>query len=113
MTVHSGLLAEVLSDWGLLELLLGELRKRAKIIRKAGVPSAHSDLQQLPCVEDSDRLLTASMLQVVSNLTLRSIKNTGMHLWDFNNRIPCFPFCIGIQLLICACKLQCQYETLA
>lgn len=80
MTVHSGLLAEVLSDWGLLELLLGELRKRAKIIRKAGVPSAHSDLQQLPCVEDGDRLLTASMLQVVSNLTLRSIKNTGMHV---------------------------------
>uniref|UniRef100_H3DGI6 Alfy-like armadillo-like repeat domain-containing protein n=1 Tax=Tetraodon nigroviridis TaxID=99883 RepID=H3DGI6_TETNG len=78
MTVHSGLLAEVLSDWGLLELLLGELRKRAKIIRKAGVVhSAHSDLQQLPCVEDNERLLTASMLQVVSNLTLRSIKNTA------------------------------------
>ncbi|XP_011601683.2 WD repeat- and FYVE domain-containing protein 4 isoform X2 [Takifugu rubripes] len=77
MIVHSGLLAEVLSDLGLLELLLGELRKRAKIIRKAGVvTSAHSDLQQLPCVEDSERLLTVSMLQVVSNLTLRSIKNT-------------------------------------
>lgn len=92
MTVRSGLLAEVLSDWGLLELLLGELRKRAKIIRKAGVlPSAHSDLQQLPCVEDNERLLTASMLQVVSNLTLRSIKNTGMRVCDFNNRIPCFP----------------------
>lgn len=92
MTVHSGLLAEVLSDWGLLELLLGELRKRAKIIRKAGVlPSAHSDLQRLPCVEDNERLLTASMLQVVSNLTLRSIKNTGMHVCGFNLRIPCFP----------------------
>lgn len=92
MTVHSGLLAEVLSDWGLLELLLGELRKRAKIIRKAGVVhSAHSDLQQLPCVEDNERLLTASMLQVVSNLTLRSIKNTGMQVYDFNNKIPCFP----------------------
>uniref|UniRef100_A0A4W6C754 WDFY family member 4 n=1 Tax=Lates calcarifer TaxID=8187 RepID=A0A4W6C754_LATCA len=37
MTVHSGLLVEVLSDWGLLELLLGELRRRAKILRKAGV----------------------------------------------------------------------------
>lgn len=95
MTVRSGLLAEVLSDWGLLELLLGELRKRAKIIRKAGVlPSAHSDLQQLPCVEDNERLLTASMLQVVSNLTLRSIKNTGMHVCDFNNRIPCFPILV-------------------
>lgn len=91
MTVHSGLLAEVLSDWGLLELLLGELRKRAKIIRKAGVlPSAHSDLRKLPCVEDNERLLTASMLQVVSNLTLRSIKNTGIHVCGFNNRISCF-----------------------
>lgn len=101
MTVHSGLLAEVLSDWGLLELLLGELRKRAKIIRKAGVPSAHSDLQQLPCVEDGDRLLTASMLQVVSNLTLRSIKNTGMHLWDFDNRMPCFPLYWHTALNLC------------
>lgn len=91
MTLHSGLLAEVLSDWGLLELLLGELRKRAKIIRKAGVlTSAHSDIQQLPRVEDNERLLTARMLQVVSNLTLRSIKNTGQHVSDFNNRIPCF-----------------------
>lgn len=91
MTVHSGLLVEVLSDWGLLELLLGELRKRAKIIRKAGVlPSAHSDLRKLPCVEDNERLLTASMLQVVSNLTLRSIKNTGIHVCGFNNRISCF-----------------------
>uniref|UniRef100_A0A4W5QEA5 WDFY family member 4 n=1 Tax=Hucho hucho TaxID=62062 RepID=A0A4W5QEA5_9TELE len=35
LTVHSGLLAEVLSDGGLLELLLGELRRRAKILRKA------------------------------------------------------------------------------
>lgn len=98
MTVHCGLLAEVLSDWGLLELLLGELRKRAKIIRKAGVlPSTHSDLQKLPCVEDNERLLTASMLQVVSNLTLWSIKNTGMHVCHFNNRIPCFPI-FGINL---------------
>ena len=90
--MHSALLAEVLSDWDLLELLLGELRKRAKIIRKAGIfPSAHSDLQQLPCMEDNERLLTASMLKVVSILTLRSIKNTGTHVCDFNKRIPYFP----------------------
>uniref|UniRef100_A0A3B3B7H2 DUF4704 domain-containing protein n=1 Tax=Oryzias melastigma TaxID=30732 RepID=A0A3B3B7H2_ORYME len=69
MTVHSSMLAEVLSDGGLLELLLGELRRRAKILRKA-------DSQQLPCVEQSERLLTTCMLQVVSALTLRSIKNT-------------------------------------
>ncbi|XP_044228580.1 WD repeat- and FYVE domain-containing protein 4 isoform X3 [Thunnus albacares] len=77
MTVHSGMLAEVLSDLGLLELLLGELRRRAKILRKAGVVSAPQlNPQQLPCVEDSERLLTTCMLQVVSTLTLRSIKNT-------------------------------------
>ncbi|XP_035461782.2 WD repeat- and FYVE domain-containing protein 4 isoform X3 [Scophthalmus maximus] len=77
MTVHSGMLAEVLSDWGLLELLLGELRRRAKILRKAGVVSSSQiNHQNLPSVEDSERLLTTCMLQVVSTLTLRSIKNT-------------------------------------
>ncbi|XP_069573980.1 WD repeat- and FYVE domain-containing protein 4 [Brachyistius frenatus] len=77
MTVHGGMLAEVLSDWGLLELLLVELRRRAKILRKAGVlTSPKTNSQQLPCVEDSERLLTTCMLRVVSNLTLRSIKNT-------------------------------------
>ncbi|XP_062422362.1 WD repeat- and FYVE domain-containing protein 4 isoform X3 [Pungitius pungitius] len=77
MTVHSGMLSEVLSDWGLLELLLGEIRRRAKILRKAGVVcSPQLNLQQLPCVEDGERLLTTCMLQVVSALTLRSIKNT-------------------------------------
>nr|XP_046257722.1 WD repeat- and FYVE domain-containing protein 4 isoform X2 [Scatophagus argus] len=75
MTVHSSMLAEVLSDWGLLELLLGELRRRAKILRKAGVVSSPNP-QQLSGVEDSERLLTTCMLQVVSTLTLRSIKNT-------------------------------------
>lgn len=40
MMVHSGMLTEVLGEWGLLELLLGELRRRAKIIRKAGVASS-------------------------------------------------------------------------
>lgn len=38
------------------------------------------DPQQLPCVEDSERLLTTYMLQVVSILTLRSIKNTGIYV---------------------------------
>ncbi|XP_061545443.1 WD repeat- and FYVE domain-containing protein 4 isoform X3 [Phycodurus eques] len=77
MTVHSGMLTEVLSDWGLLELLLGELRRRAKIIRKAGVvssPQLYAEHQ--PHAEDGDKLLTTRMLQVVSALTLRSIKHT-------------------------------------
>ncbi|KAM9727627.1 WD repeat- and FYVE domain-containing protein 4 isoform 2-T2 [Menidia menidia] len=77
MTVHSAMLAEVLSDWGLLELLLGELRRRAKILRKAGIAcSSKPNFQQEPCVEDGERLLTTVMLQAVSALTLRSIKNT-------------------------------------
>ncbi|KAK2824252.1 hypothetical protein Q5P01_021427 [Channa striata] len=77
MTLQSTLLAEVLSDWGLLELLLGELRRRAKILRKAGVVSSSQiNPQQLPCVDNSERHLTTCMLQVVSALTLRSIKNT-------------------------------------
>ncbi|XP_029926583.1 WD repeat- and FYVE domain-containing protein 4 [Myripristis murdjan] len=77
MTVRSGLVAEVLSDWGLLELLLGELRRRAKILRKAGVvPSSQTGPQEQSCVEDSERLLTTCMLQVVSALTLRSVRNT-------------------------------------
>ncbi|XP_069395233.1 WD repeat- and FYVE domain-containing protein 4 isoform X2 [Paralichthys olivaceus] len=77
MTLHSGMLGEVLSDWGLLELLLGELRRRAKILRKAGVVSSSQiNPQTVPSVEDRERLLTTCMLQVVSTLTLRSIKNT-------------------------------------
>lgn len=39
MTMHSAMLSEALTDLGLLELLLGELRRRAKILRKAGVVS--------------------------------------------------------------------------
>ncbi|XP_017268395.1 WD repeat- and FYVE domain-containing protein 4 isoform X2 [Kryptolebias marmoratus] len=77
MIVHGALLAEVLSDCRLQELLLGELRRRAKILRKAGVAaSSQLNSQQLPCAEDSERLLTTCMLQVVSTFTLRSIKNT-------------------------------------
>lgn len=75
MTLHSGLLTEVLSDWGLLKLLLGELRRRAKILRKAVAVAVQTDASQLSHGEDSDSLLTTYMLQVVSTFTLRSIKN--------------------------------------
>lgn len=47
--MHSAMLAEVLSDWGLLELLLGELRRRAKILRKAGVKSS-SKISKSQCL---------------------------------------------------------------
>ncbi|XP_024660429.2 WD repeat- and FYVE domain-containing protein 4 isoform X1 [Maylandia zebra] len=77
MTMHSAMLSEALTDLGLLELLLGELRRRAKILRKAGVVSCPKmDSQQLPCIEEGEKLLTTCMLEVVSALTLRSIKNT-------------------------------------
>uniref|UniRef100_A0A8C5H2Y5 WDFY family member 4 n=1 Tax=Gouania willdenowi TaxID=441366 RepID=A0A8C5H2Y5_GOUWI len=38
--LRDGIVAEVLSDSGLLKMLFGELRKRAKILRKAGVASS-------------------------------------------------------------------------
>ncbi|KAM9364693.1 WD repeat- and FYVE domain-containing protein 4 isoform 2-T2 [Pholidichthys leucotaenia] len=77
MIALSDMLAEVLSDSGLLELMLGELRRRAKVLRKAGVVAPTKlDSESVPCVEDSEKLLTTCMLQVVSVLTLRSIKNT-------------------------------------
>lgn len=74
ITVHSGLLTEVLSDWGLLKLLLGELRRRAKILIKAVAVTA--DASQLSHIDDNERLVTNFMLHVVSTFMLRSIKNT-------------------------------------
>ncbi|KAM4599617.1 WD repeat- and FYVE domain-containing protein 4 [Fundulus diaphanus] len=77
MVVHSTMLTEVLSDWRILELLLGELRRRAKILRKVGFVSSPTENPLQPqCVERNERQLTTCMLQVVSTLTLRSIKNT-------------------------------------
>ncbi|XP_041734876.1 WD repeat- and FYVE domain-containing protein 4 [Coregonus clupeaformis] len=72
LIVRSGLLAEVLSDGGLLELLLGELRRRAKILRKARGAGPHYQSAE----EDNESALTTSMLRVVAALTLRSIRNT-------------------------------------
>lgn len=44
LIMNSVLLSEVLSDGGLMEQLLFELKRRAKIIRKAGVAGEFSDL---------------------------------------------------------------------
>lgn len=41
-------------------------------------PFFFSDPLQLQSVEENERQLTTCMLQLVSTLTLRSIKNTGM-----------------------------------
>ncbi|CAL9687927.1 unnamed protein product [Knipowitschia caucasica] len=73
ITVHSGLLTEVLCDYGLLKLLLGELRRRAKILIKAVAVTTESS--RLSHINDNERLLTNYILQVVSTFTLRSIKN--------------------------------------
>ncbi|KAL0964144.1 hypothetical protein UPYG_G00319710 [Umbra pygmaea] len=70
LIVRSCLLAEVLSNGGLLELLLEELRRRAKIIRKSGGAGSRS------AEDDSERSLTTSMLRVVAAFMLHSIKNT-------------------------------------
>ncbi|XP_068597101.1 WD repeat- and FYVE domain-containing protein 4 [Brachionichthys hirsutus] len=76
MTVSSSMLTDALSDRGLLDLLLYELRRRAKILRKAGVVSSSQSNPELPCVEDSEKCITTCMLQLVSTFTLCSIKNT-------------------------------------
>ena len=49
LAVRSGLLADVLSEGGLLEHLLGELRRRAKILRKGGVAPAAPTGQGRSC----------------------------------------------------------------
>ncbi|XP_049337281.1 WD repeat- and FYVE domain-containing protein 4 isoform X1 [Astyanax mexicanus] len=73
LVMRSGLLSEVLIDGGLMELLLVELRRRAKILRKAGVTASKDDLR----VEDCERQLTTNMLNVVSALAMRSVRNTA------------------------------------
>ncbi|KAF7710465.1 WD repeat- and FYVE domain-containing protein 4 isoform X3 [Silurus meridionalis] len=72
MVIRSSLLSDVLSDGGLMDLLLVELRRRAKILRKAGISVNKRELR----MEDSERQLTTNMLNVVAALALRSIRNT-------------------------------------
>ncbi|TSK22773.1 WD repeat- and FYVE domain-containing protein 4 [Bagarius yarrelli] len=72
MVRSSSLLADVLSDGGLMELLLVELRRQAKILRKAGISVNKGELT----MEDFERQLTNNMLNVVAALAMRSIRNT-------------------------------------
>uniref|UniRef100_A0A671PYY1 WD repeat- and FYVE domain-containing protein 4-like n=1 Tax=Sinocyclocheilus anshuiensis TaxID=1608454 RepID=A0A671PYY1_9TELE len=69
LIIHSGLLSEVLSDGGLMEQLLFELKRRAKIIRKAGVAGESF-------ADNYERKLTTSILNVVAALALQSVRNT-------------------------------------
>ncbi|XP_016084845.1 WD repeat- and FYVE domain-containing protein 4-like [Sinocyclocheilus grahami] len=72
LIIHSGLLSEVLSDGGLMEQLLFELKRRAKIIRKAGV--AVNEVEEK--ADNYERKLTTSILNVVAALALQSVRNT-------------------------------------
>lgn len=70
LIMNSGLLSDVLSDGGLMEQLLSELKRRAKIIRKAGVSVNEEN------TDDHERRLTTSILDVVAALAMQSIRNT-------------------------------------
>ncbi|XP_051946182.1 WD repeat- and FYVE domain-containing protein 4-like isoform X2 [Xyrauchen texanus] len=72
LIMNSRLLSEVLSDGGLMEQLLFELKRRAKIIRKAGV--AVNEYEEK--AGDHEMKLTTNILNVVAALALQSIRNT-------------------------------------
>uniref|UniRef100_A0A3B5BGB8 WDFY family member 4 n=1 Tax=Stegastes partitus TaxID=144197 RepID=A0A3B5BGB8_9TELE len=87
-----GMLTEVLSDWNLLELLLGELRRRAKILRKAGVVSSPKigmhqfsvrDLGMVPYIkifldEDQYRGPTLSILEQLAEINPEEFMSTAI-----------------------------------
>uniref|UniRef100_A0AAQ5XV51 WDFY family member 4 n=1 Tax=Amphiprion ocellaris TaxID=80972 RepID=A0AAQ5XV51_AMPOC len=83
-----GMLTEVLSDWNLLELLLGELRRRAKILRKAGVLSSPKivsvrDLGMVPYIkifldEDQYRGPTLSILEQLAEINPEEFMSTAI-----------------------------------
>uniref|UniRef100_A0AAQ5X7X2 WDFY family member 4 n=1 Tax=Amphiprion ocellaris TaxID=80972 RepID=A0AAQ5X7X2_AMPOC len=85
----AGSLADgVLSDWNLLELLLGELRRRAKILRKAGVLSSPKivsvrDLGMVPYIkifldEDQYRGPTLSILEQLAEINPEEFMSTAI-----------------------------------
>ncbi|XP_051506796.1 WD repeat- and FYVE domain-containing protein 4-like isoform X2 [Myxocyprinus asiaticus] len=72
LIMNSELLSEVLSDGGLMNQLLFELKRRAKIIRKAGV--AVNEYEEK--ADDYEMKLTTNILNVVAALALQSVRNT-------------------------------------
>uniref|UniRef100_A0A3P9QBR1 Alfy-like armadillo-like repeat domain-containing protein n=1 Tax=Poecilia reticulata TaxID=8081 RepID=A0A3P9QBR1_POERE len=93
MIVHSTMLTEVLSDWGLLELLLGELRRRAKILRKAvsfliqvfsvHFPVSLRDLGMVPYIkifldDDQYRGPTLSILEQLAEINPDEFMSTAV-----------------------------------
>ncbi|MGH0139782.1 UNVERIFIED_CONTAM: hypothetical protein FKN15_070093 [Acipenser sinensis] len=71
LTVHVVLFNDVFSDSGLLKLLLDELRKQAKILRKASITGNKKMVNE----QDVQKELTTAMLKVVTALVLRSVKH--------------------------------------
>ncbi|XP_058155114.1 WD repeat- and FYVE domain-containing protein 4 isoform X2 [Dasypus novemcinctus] len=63
------LFADIFRDSGLLGLLLAQLRKRAKILRKSG------NKESTPGVQDLERDLTCVMLRTVATLLKGSVRN--------------------------------------
>ncbi|XP_051772048.1 WD repeat- and FYVE domain-containing protein 4 isoform X3 [Ctenopharyngodon idella] len=72
LIMNSGLLSDVLSDGGLMEQLLFELKRRAKIIRKTGVTASEDEEK----ANNYERKLTSNILNVVAALALQSVRNT-------------------------------------
>ncbi|XP_050981588.1 WD repeat- and FYVE domain-containing protein 4 [Labeo rohita] len=69
LIMHSGLLSEVLREGGMMEQLLFELKRRAKIIRKAGLAVEEN-------ADSYERKLTTNILNVIAALSLQSVRNT-------------------------------------
>ncbi|KAJ8418168.1 hypothetical protein AAFF_G00138770 [Aldrovandia affinis] len=72
LSAAGGLFCEVLSDSGMLELLLAELKKHAKVLRKAGMTANTGQSRDGSC----EKILISNMLKVVATLALKSVKNT-------------------------------------
>ncbi|CAH7126598.1 Wdfy4 [Phodopus roborovskii] len=70
ITASDGLFTDIFRDSGLLGLLLAQLRKQAKIMRKSG------NKEPSPGVQDPERELTCVMLNTVVALLQGSVRNT-------------------------------------
>ncbi|KAL4641072.1 WD repeat- and FYVE domain-containing protein 4 isoform X1 [Arapaima gigas] len=72
LTLQMDLMCNVLRDSGMLKLLLAQLKKQAKVLRKAGVAGNTTELSD----SSLEKLLTCNMLKVVAAMALKSVRNT-------------------------------------
>ncbi|XP_012889184.1 PREDICTED: WD repeat- and FYVE domain-containing protein 4 isoform X1 [Dipodomys ordii] len=70
ITSSDPLFTDIFRDSGLLGLLLAQLRKQAKILRKSG------NKLSIPGIQDPERELTCVMLSIVAALLKDSVRNT-------------------------------------